>query len=277
MAGKNCADIVFCIDVSGSMDPCLKGVCQHVGKLLDGLVSNGQMNWDVRFDFLTFSDGCPYGEDQIYMGAHFYHSVHLNAVEIIHDLYHSGDRQRFFTRDVREFTQALGQVETFALQQHQLALDIAADFPWRPSDSCHRVVVLLSDDWPDTRHDDLLSQERLDALVNKIQRKRIKLFMVAPENEFYGTLASIDRSEYDSCERGNLTPGAIDFGELLGNIGKSVSSSQYVNNGIAQPEPVYGQQNWPLKPFVGFSDGSGICILEHEGLEASGKCRKIWD
>jgi len=237
MAGKNCADIVFCIDVSGSMAPCLEGVCEHVGKLVDGLASNGQTNWDVRFDFLVFSD-----KETTH---HYYRSVFQDAVEIIRNLYHTDNKQGFFTRDVGEFGQALGSVKTFSRQQHPIALDIAADFPWRPSDSCHRVVILLSDGHPDRR--DLFTQEKLDALANKIQRRRIKLFMVGPEAPFYYTLASIDRSEYEPCPRGGLTPRAIDFKELLGNIGKSVSTSQYVDNGDTTPEPIYGQQSWPLQ------------------------------
>jgi len=248
MAGKNCADIVFCIDVSGSMTPCLEGVCEHVGKLVDGLASNGQTNWDVRFDFLVFSDGCNVDDVKL-QGLHYYHSVFLDAEGIIRNIYHNGNKQKFFTRDVHEFKQALGSVNTFARQQHPIALDIAADFPWRPSDSCHRVVILLSDQEPDGRDDGLFSQGRLDALANKIQRKRIKLFMVGPEDPFYGTLASIDRSEYESCPYGDLTPGAIDFKELLGNIGKSVSTSQYVDNGNSAPEPIYGQQSWPLQSY----------------------------
>jgi len=249
MAGKNCADIVFCIDVSISMDPCLEGVCEHVGKLVEGLASNGQTDWDVRFDFLAFSDGMEGACTGI--TNHFYRSVFQNSVEIIRAIYHNGDKQKFFTRDVKKFKKALGDTGTFYSQQHPQALDIAADFPWRPSDSCHRVIILLTDDISCRRSDNLFTQERLDALVNKIQRKRIKLFMVAPEDPFYGTLGSIDRSVYDPCPSRNLTPESIDFKELLSNIGKSVSTSQYVDNGDTEPEPIYGQQNWPLVPHNG--------------------------
>lgn len=57
MAGRQTADIVFCMDASGSMDNAFNGVRNNVFKLIDGLKTNLQIQWDVRFDFLAYSNG----------------------------------------------------------------------------------------------------------------------------------------------------------------------------------------------------------------------------
>ena len=54
MAGRETADIVFCVDVSGSMRPAIDGVRKNIEKLVKSLnQSGGQMVWDVRFDYLA--------------------------------------------------------------------------------------------------------------------------------------------------------------------------------------------------------------------------------
>lgn len=55
MAGHETADIVFCIDASGSMTPAFEGVKNHIVTLLKTLDASGlQTKWDVRFDFLAY-------------------------------------------------------------------------------------------------------------------------------------------------------------------------------------------------------------------------------
>ena len=56
MAGRQTADIVFCMDASGSMENAFNGVRNNVFKLIDGLKTNLQIQWDVRFDFLAYSN-----------------------------------------------------------------------------------------------------------------------------------------------------------------------------------------------------------------------------
>ena len=56
MAGRQTADIVFCMDASGSMSNVFNGVRNHVNKMLESIKSDLQMQWDVRFDFLAYSN-----------------------------------------------------------------------------------------------------------------------------------------------------------------------------------------------------------------------------
>ena len=56
MAGRQTADILFCMDASGSMRNAFSGVRNHVNKMLEAIKSDLQMQWDVRFDFLAYSN-----------------------------------------------------------------------------------------------------------------------------------------------------------------------------------------------------------------------------
>ena len=56
MAGRETADIVFCIDASGSMASAIDGVKKNIKKLVDSLESTPNTTWDVRFDFLAYSN-----------------------------------------------------------------------------------------------------------------------------------------------------------------------------------------------------------------------------
>lgn len=214
------------------MTPCIKAVCKHINDLVKGLCAGGQSAWDVRFDYLAFSD---------YAGSHFYKSTYLDAGGIINAIYGKRDESKFFTSDFRTFQKSLNQVDTYICQQHLHALDLACDFPWRPSSSCHRVIILLTDDSPDEGCD----RPMMDKLINKLMEKRIKLFIVAPAAEEYYYLAQADRSEYnDSVPHLDLTPQSIDFSKMLETIGKSVSVSQFQSGGSNDPKPLYGQDRW---------------------------------
>ena len=48
------ADIVFCIDATGSMDPCFSGIKTNLDEFLSGLDSHGAVDW--RFKLLAYRD-----------------------------------------------------------------------------------------------------------------------------------------------------------------------------------------------------------------------------
>ncbi len=235
MAGKYCADIVFCLDASGSMQPCIDGVRENVAKLVRDLQSDANAKWDVRFDYFAFHDG----DD----GLHWYHSVNYVSVPLFQALYHGEGKDRLFTRDLTEFCNSLrDNVEVEGEEMQLMALDTAMDFPWRDSGSCHRVVVLLSDEPVETG---VLVERQIQAiprLIEKIQSKRIKLFIFAPESGAFMKLASADKVEYDSDTVSG--PGGfrnVNFSKLMETIAKSVSVTQYYDGGGTNPDPVFNQ------------------------------------
>ncbi len=239
MAGRNCADIVFCIDASGSMQPAIDAVRENISRLLQGLTQSKEQgySWDVRFDFLAFHNNRE--------GIHSFRTVRTNAVALQKALYLDQDDTPFFTRDVQEFCRALAGVKAVDEEKQLLALDFAMDFPWRPSSDCHRVVVLLTDEGIETALAPEDQKAHIPALVKKLMEKRIKLFIIAPESEGFYQLAEADRCEYTDLEPG-VANGLreVDFSKMLETIGKSVSVSQTYDGGHSAPEPLFGQMAW---------------------------------
>lgn len=218
------------------MKPCLDAVGAQIGNLLRGLESDGQTNWDIRYDFLAFHNS----ED----GLHWYHSVFMPPVPLIMGIYQNMQDARFFTRNLSEFKQALAELPVEGEEMQLLALDIAADFPWRPSSDCHRVVVLLSDETVETgvRVDEQIRQE--DALINKLQDKHIKLFIVAPESASFYRVSAADRCEYMALDATRDGLRSVDFSKMLQAIGKSVSVSQSYGGACSDPRPLFDQLEW---------------------------------
>ena len=236
MAGRNCADIVFCIDASGSMKPCIDAVRDNIEKLLEGLETDVQTTWDVRFDFLAFHDS----KD----GVHNYQSVALPTIPLFDAIYKNGDRGKLFTKDLAAFKEGLRRIKVEGEEEQLLALDIAMDYPWRPSDGCHRVVVLLTDEPVETGVAVDAQKAKIDQLIEKVMDKRIKLFIVAPESDGFYRLSAADRCEYDDsgAERGGLKN--VDFSKMMAAIGKSVSVAQTYAGANSEPRPSYDQASW---------------------------------
>lgn len=240
MAGRETADIVFCIDVSGSMEPTIDGVKSHVKELVKSLESDLQQKWDVRFDFLAYSmsDGFRI-ETMNYKGRDVLDAVYKNPEEA--DLQSEGG---LFTRDIEKFCGALDRVECYGDESTIPAVDIAADFPFRDSSSCHRVIVLLTDEAVRTGMYSADSEERVLDLAQKLQDKRIALYMTTPDCPVYDKLSQADKCEWNVDSSNGL--GGVNFMKLMQSIGKSISVSQTSASGEKRdrPRPLFNESKW---------------------------------
>ncbi len=239
MPGKNCADIVFCIDSSGSMQPAIDAVRANISSLLEGLTTGGgqSYSWDVRFDFLAFNDNRSL--------VHCHNNLRAGGMTLLNAIYTQPDPSLFFTQSVDEFRKALAKVTVEDEEEQLLALDVAMDYPWRPSNACHRVVVLLTDEAVETGLEVEKQKKLIPALIKKIIDKRIKLFIIAPDSEAFYELAKADRCEYDGLDTDNVNGlRNVDFSKMLSTIGKSVSVSQTYDGGQTAPQPLFGQEKW---------------------------------
>lgn len=226
------------------MKPCIEAISSQIGKLIQGLEGDGQTKWDIRYDFLAFHDS----DD----GLHWYRSVFMSAVPLINGIYQKGQEARFFTRDLADFKRALvNNVPVEGEEMQLLALDIAADYPWRASSDCHRVIVLLSDESVETGVFVEEQTKREDALIDKLQDKHIKLFIIAPESASFYRVSSADRCEYMALDATKDGLRSVDFSRMLQAIGKSVSVSQSYEGATSEPKPLFTQLDW-----VGTSRGS---------------------
>jgi hypothetical protein len=216
MSTKGTADIVFCLDASGSMGPCIEGVKSHIASLVDGLKVSGQRDWDLRLDYVAH-----WSISDLHMESLHEH----NLAEALYQKSSRGRNQqgaRLFTTDIEEFKKGLSGVDVIGDEISLFALDSCLDFPWRQSAECHRVVVFMTDEPTSSGAREQEQKSKLEALMQKIMDLRVMLFIVGPECSVYEELAEVNKSEYEVID--DLL--SIDFSHLLAGIGKSVSVSQ---------------------------------------------------
>lgn len=240
MAGRGCADVVFCLDTSASMRPCFDAVRQHLLDFLNGLRASGQMAWNLRFDFVAHrasSSGT---------GTHFQHSS-LRYSELWDGLYGKGRQssELLFTTDAEEFKVGITSLKAKGDEANFVALDFCLDMPWRESLDCHRVVIQLTDEPLETGLLVHEQEEKIPALIEKIQNLGVLLFLVGPESKAFDAIAQADRSEYEAVASSGDGLSRVDFARVLEHVGKSVSVSR-----LQKPRPtsvhrgLFGQENW---------------------------------
>lgn len=239
MTTRGVADIVFCLDASGSMSPCFEGVRNHVGDFIAGLNPGGQMPLDVRFDFAAhrcIADGAP---PELKM-----ESVHNRS--LLAALYGlPSQATRFFSHDVEEVRRRLAEIRTEGDEASLVALDCVLDFPWRQAAACHRVVILMTDEAFETGAWQAPQVARLGDLVRKIQDLKVMLYLVTPESEVFSRLSEVDKCEHIVVDASGDGLKSVDFAEVLGFVGKSVSmSTLQAPPPAAATRALYGQATW---------------------------------
>lgn len=144
MSTKGVADVVFVIDASNSMSPCIDAVRKHIGSFVEGITSNPQVTWDWRMDFLAHQTGQGDSGSLVFLMQSVFYE---DGMSLVTNLYHSSRQgARFFIKSQTEFINALGRIRVKGDETPLIALDTALDYPWRPSQSCHRVVIFLTDE-----------------------------------------------------------------------------------------------------------------------------------
>ena len=239
MSSKGVVDLVFCIDASQSMQPCLDAVRGHVLSFVRGLESGLQQRTvDLRLDFLAHSCGEGKGPFRV-------QTVRTAAAETVAALYKKPNPQSFFTKDAAEFERALSAVEVGGDEATLIALDFALDFPWRSRRDCHRVVICLTDEPFEAGA--LVDEQRakLDALIDKFHALGAMLFLVAPDSDAWNRLAETDKSEFKQVAEAETGLQTVDFGKVLEQIGKSVSAASLQASGDEKvPRALFGQDAW---------------------------------
>lgn len=257
MAGRETADIVFCIDASGSMTPTIDGVKKNVEKLVEALDTSGlQRKWDVRVDFLAYSNSRSLMRID---------STECRGAELLESIYHRSPNgqtsSKLFTRDINLFKKKLNEIRCTGDESNLLALDIAADYPFRDASTCHRVIVLLTDEAVSTGVYEEETAMKVMNLAMKLQDKKIMLFMVTPDCPVFDKLSQVDKCEWTVDESNGLEN--IDFKKLLESIGKSVSVSQSNGAGRDDPMPLFCESTWKKEAF----DDDGEVYVKVEGID----------
>lgn len=236
------ADVVFCIDTSASMAPCFTAVQENLVQFIEGISNDGQIAWDIRYDFVGHCAG--FCSDGSVILSH----QSLRCPSLTGELYSgSGQGEHLFTRDVVELGSGIRSLKASGDEANLVALDHCLDMPWREDGDVHRVVVVLTDERLDTGVAVELQQDKMQDLKIKAMELGVLVYIIAPSCSAYESLSEIPKSEYHVCQ-GDANDGLANsnLGSLLSHIGKSVSVSQIQGGRPIRSSKygLFGQTTW---------------------------------
>lgn len=169
------ADIVFCVDATGSMDPCIEGVKSNISSFVEGLASAAQVDFRLR----------------------------LIAYRDLHDPTGKGDPwlETDFTRSIDEFKSQLTSVKANGggdKRDRESTLDAlyrAVHSEWRDSRSYRTIALFTDDDTHAKLHESTYMGRQNDVykLIQDMQDTKLLrhflLFMVLPKYPTYAQIA----------------------------------------------------------------------------------------
>lgn len=192
---KGVADVVFVMDISGSMSPVIRAVKSHISALVDTVATSSQPPVDLRLGLVAhYADG--------------------------------GDRRGVYSWDFTESTELFrkhlsgcnslpSSADEFGLP----ALDRALDFPWRPK--CRRFLVSFTDEPVSGGHRSQFQKSRLQELAAKFSALRVAGYLVGPSCPAYDQLGRGPRMVRVRLDHAELT--RFDIRSFLGELGRTVS------------------------------------------------------
>ena len=223
-------EIVFLIDTSESMRPCIEGLSKNLDQLI--LPFQGY-NFKLRFGLLGYSIG------KTTTGGMLISSVTLDGD--LSTIYTNSPL--LFTDNAQEFSQKIKSLTVAGDENHLLALDCAFDFPFGPVHSTRRVVCLFSDE---KIEDGMIGNPDPHLVVEKLCKKamarKILLYMALPGSALLDDLAAIPCAQIEPVIGGDGLK-SINFSKLLSQMGKSISVSSLQGNEGAYDRAIHGQDN----------------------------------
>jgi len=210
---KGVADVVFCIDKSGSMTGCIEGLVNHIEKFIDGLKSNQQLSsLDLRLGLLA--------QDCIDF-------VRLDLT----------DNLAAFKNALRDILKRIINDE-FTLP----GLDWALDLSWR--EKCTRIVVLFTDEPLQGGHDAPFQLSKMRELQQKIQDLKVHLYFVGWKCDEYDSFTMVPKSIVELIEDHSIF-SSYNFVNLLNTMGETLSGSLNDQDVMLKsvPKDIYGVKN----------------------------------
>ena len=251
----NKVDIVFVVDASESMSPCFQKLRDNLRRFILPL---NQASFEIRYGLLAYNAG---GDGHRAIYEHTF--IGGNAPNLVKDLYApNADICQYFTTDPEKFLAVLDSVRTQGDENTPLALDIASDFPFNTPDESRRVIALFSNE---KLENGILENEPLgkfQQVLQKIAKRKIALYAYLPASNAAAMLTRLPKSIIKSVDEGANCWDKVDFGQMLEQMGKSISvSSLQMTREPEYQKAIYGQNAWDANAFVGAGDARRDKIL----------------
>lgn len=212
-------DVVLVIDASDSMKPCIDQLRRHLRELIKPMQANvGKVRFGlVALNVLSQSQGS--------QNVYNYSSLAGGAQLSLRALYEKGNEQvELLTENTEKIIACLDAIKVAGNEDNLWALDTALDYPFGPLSTTKRVVALFSDEPFEGGAMVSLHSFRIAALIEKIHRRHVKLFCALPYSDLAQELSQANGSELEAVEGGQGL-SSVNFKELLGQMGKSISVS----------------------------------------------------
>lgn len=245
MKQKN-VDIVFAIDISESMRPCIDGLSKNLDKIIAPFQG---YEFNVRFGLLGYSVGKGLNEGFV-----------ANVITLAGGLFSiykpQGQEGELFTDNPKLFSENIKNLGQLLRgdENHLFALDSAFDFPFGPVSNTRRVVCLFSDE---SIEDGFLGDWDPKLIVSKLCKKamarRIMLYMALPESSLLDELSAIPNSHIEAVKGGDGL-ASIDFCKLLNQMGKSISVTSLQGYESDYEKAIHGQKDWVSASQVTFRE-----------------------
>ncbi|MBR4125039.1 MAG: hypothetical protein IKR13_02440 [Victivallales bacterium] len=256
----NKVDILFAIDASESMNPCFQKLRENLRRFLAPL---NQASFSIRFGLLAYNMGVD-GRNAIY--EHTF--IGGSDPQLLRGLYASSpDSAKYFTSDAEAFLHSLGTVRPQGDENTPLALDIAADFPFAPVDESRRVIALFSNEKLESNFlEEQVPEDKplakFPQVLRKIATRKIALYSYLPASNAAALMTRLPKSIIKSIDEGPDCWDKVDFGQILEQMGKSISVSSLQMTREPEYQPAtYGQNTWSNNTFVSAGDARREKIL----------------
>lgn len=225
---KGIADIVFLIDISGSMQPCMDALKNNIGVLVDQMTNPGPNSEAVVKDWRIKI--CGY-RDAIYDGSKWW-------------------EERPFTSDVSQIRSDLNSLQAMGGEDEPESLldglwklskmpstakgAQAESNSWRYHQDAARCVIVFTDA---SCHMTTSATEAggatFDDVAREVMAARLRLSIYAPETDCYHTIGAIDKCEIefvgtltDAVEEMKVFSGnTANFRKTMEQLAKSISVS----------------------------------------------------
>ena len=225
------AEIVFIIDASESMRPCIDSLRKNISQIVEPLQGH---DIPTRLGLLGMRVAKGSKGGQV-----FFVTTLCGGFESVY----SGG-QSLFTDAPADFTKALGQLELGGDENHLVALDLALDFPFGPVETTRRVICLFSDE---KIEDGLIGPDQIEKvpeLINKIEARRIQVFGALPASPCLEQFAMSDNCRFEPVSGTADGLRSVNLSKLLGQIGKTVSATSLQGQEGRFKKAVFGQNAW---------------------------------
>jgi uncharacterized protein YegL len=201
------ADIIFLIDISDSMAPCIEGIEQNVSEFVNKIRNNPDISIDWRLGLL--------GHQYIYKDIdvfYYYKQDFSNKIDgFLHELAH-------LKREIGWDEANLPMLD-FCLDNFTYRID------------AHKFIIMFTDESINKGWNPRLCRSKINRLMKKIAKLGISLYIVSyVGHEFrdYRKLCSIDKCMYFPV-RGSKGFKNVEFKQLMEKLVKSISTSSKGN------------------------------------------------